>query len=257
MKLFNALSKVALAGLIALLCVGCDGRKEEAIANKDDTIRKQETLIAQERADKDKLAAANDDLAKQNTELARENTQATIAVQKEVNDLEGAIRDLGLKVAQNKAGTGVGANQDVSIEKHDNNVHIIVANQVLFGSGKADLKSTSHPMLLKVAQTIKNKFPHNSIRIEGHTDSTPVVRNKDKYKDDMDLSIARSRAVYDFLIKEGGLPASKMFTAGYGEHQPLAYPEKTAADRAKNRRVEIVIMPSDVKVQKDQLAAKK
>jgi len=257
MNVFKILAKVALAGLMALLCVGCDGRQEVAMQAKDETIRKQETLIAQDQADKDKLEDANTNLARQNTQLAEKNAEATVAMQGKMNELEDVIKDLGLKVAQNKAGTGVAPNGDVSIEKHsDNNVHIIVADKVLFSSGRADLKASSHPMLMKVAQAIKTKFPHNSIRVEGHTDGTPIVINKNKYKDNMDLSMARSRAVYDFLIKDGGLPASKLFTAGYGEHSPLVFPEKTAADKAKNRRVEIVIMPSDVKVQKDQLAKK-
>jgi len=117
------------------------------------------------------------------------------------------------------------------------------------------LKTSSHDMLKKVSNTIKSKWPNNYIRIEGHTDKVPVVQNKDKFKDNMALSISRSRAVYDYMIKDGGIAANRMYTAGYGEHQPLVNPEKTAADRAKNRRVEIVIMPQNVKVQKEYATA--
>jgi flagellar motor protein MotB len=84
-----------------------------------------------------------------------------------------------------------------------------------------------------------------------------VVHNKAKYPDNMALSVARARAVYDFMIKDGGIAAAKMYMAGYGEFQPLVHPEKSATDRAKNRRVEIVIMPSTVSVQKEQLASSK
>ena len=86
------------------------------------------------------------------------------------------------------------------------------------------------------------------------TDSTPVVRNKDKFKDNMELSIARSRAVYDFMMREGGISANKMYTAGYGEYSPIIHPEKTASDRAKNRRVEISILPTNVKIEKEKMA---
>jgi outer membrane protein OmpA-like peptidoglycan-associated protein len=72
----------------------------------------------------------------------------------------------------------------------------------------------------------------------------------------MALSVARAQAVYAFMVKQG-IPSGRLYTAGYGEHQPLVTPEKTAADRAQNRRVEIVIMPSDVKVQKEPLALSK
>jgi chemotaxis protein MotB len=124
---------------------------------------------------------------------------------------------------------------------------------VLFDSGKADLKSSAAPTLKDICSTIKQRYPNNFIRVEGHTDSTPVVRNKDKFKDNMELSIVRSRAVYDFMIHSGGIAANKMYTAGYGEFQPIVRPERTASDRAQNRRVEIVIMPTDVRIEKQKM----
>jgi chemotaxis protein MotB len=154
-----------------------------------------------------------------------------------------------------KQGEGVPDGAGTALRKNDDGtIHILVASTTLFDSGKADLKSSSHSMLQKVCKTIRANYPHNCIRVEGHTDSTPVVHNKAKYPDNMALSVARARAVYDFMIKDGGMTANKMYMAGYGEFQPIKHPEKTASDRATNRRVEIVIMPESVKVQKEQLA---
>jgi chemotaxis protein MotB len=261
MSLYRTFSKVAVAAGALMLVAGCSGRKEVAIAAKDQQLRQQETQLAQERAEKQKAMEMNEALNAQNRELAEKNAVATQqtaqkvdALNRQMADLEGLIRDL--KLNQVKAGSGVPDGDTAAISQQKDGIHLTVAGSALFDSGKAELKTSSHDMLLKVAKTIKTRFPQNYLRIEGHTDSTPVVHSKEKFKDNMALSIVRARAVYDFLVKEGGIAATKMYTAGYGEHQPLVHPEKSAADRAKNRRVEIVIMPTDLKVQKESLAKK-
>jgi len=125
---------------------------------------------------------------------------------------------------------------------------------VLFDSGRAELKPSCSETLLRIARTVKAQYPGHAIRIEGHTDSTPVVHNKDKYPDNMSLSQARAKAVFDHLVATCSMPATRMYCAGYGFSQPMVWPEKTPADRAKNRRVDIVILPQ-VKVERQALAA--
>jgi chemotaxis protein MotB len=265
MGMYGSATRLALAAGVMLLSAGCSGRKEVAIAAKDDTIKKQESLIAQEREDKAKLQDANEALAKQNSDLADRNAKAAAdqaaqmaAMNQKMQDLQGILKDLNTKGAVVNAKEGVRDNDSIGLDRRaDGTIHITVASTVLFDSGKANLKESSHPMLSNVCKTLKARFPGNYIRVEGHTDSSPVVHNKDKFPDNMALSIARSRAVYDYMIKSGGMAASKMYTAGYGEFQPLVHPEKTAADKAKNRRVEIVIMPDTVKVQKEHLSEAK
>lgn len=256
-----------LAAGALLLSSGCGERQKMAMSYKDEEIRQQKELLASERAaseariaqeqkEKEELAAMNAKLAEQNREvtltngkLAAQNAAETAQLRKEIDGLEALIKDNLTKLSTANQHNGT----DNSVVKGpDGSIRIIVANTTLFDSGKADLKNSSHTMLADVAKTLKTKFPNNYVRIEGHTDSTPVVHNKAQYKDNMALSIARSRAVYDQLVKDG-IPAQKLYTAGYGASQPLV-PEKTVADRAKNRRVEIVIMPTDVKVEKSPLA---
>ena len=258
---FAAVVKIALAAGVVLLAAGCGEREKVAISAKDDTIRKQEELIAKERADKDQLNKANEALADQNKQLAEKNAQIAVqtdarvaAMGQKVDGLEQLIRDL--KVAQRPA-DGLKEGQELGIGTRNGAIVLTVAGSALFDSGKAELKSSAHSMLLNVCKTVKARFPGNCIRVEGHTDSTPVVHNKAKYPDNMALSLARARAVYDFMIKDGGIAAAKLYTAGYGEFQPLVHPEKSSADRTKNRRVEIVIMPASISVQKEQLASAK
>ena len=264
MSLYHVFSKMALAAGAILLVTGCNDRQKVANAAKDETIRSQQRQLADAKAETEKAAQLNAELAAQNKEMAERGAAAaqkqaaeTEAMRQEMAGLKAAMNGISSEMVKLKPGAGLAENQKVGYDQRgDGTIHITVACTALFDSGRAELKESSHEMLLKVAKTIKKDFPKNYIRVEGHTDGTPVVHAKEKFKDNMELSIARSRAVYDFLIKQGGIASSKMYTAGYGEHQPLVYPEKTAADRSKNRRVEIVIMPLDAKIQKDQLAKK-
>jgi chemotaxis protein MotB len=263
MSWYATVSKFTLAASVVLLSAGCDGRKQVALSAKDDTIRRQEEMIANERAEKEKAAEMNKQLADQNTQLAEKNAaiakqqaEETARMNAKMGDLEGLVKDLGLKLA--KSGSGVQEGESANVSRRENGAIVItVAGMTLFDAGKADLKTSAHPTLSKICSTIKQRYPSNYIRVEGHTDSTPIVHSKSKFADNMALSIARSRAVYEYMAKSGGIAANKMYTAGYGEFQPLVHPEKTAADRAKNRRVEIVIMPDTVKVTKERLAEAK
>jgi chemotaxis protein MotB len=256
MNWYGSIPKLLLTGGLVVLCTGCTGRKEVAIAAKDDTIRRQETLLAQEKSEKDQLADQNKQLADQNNQLAEKNAKIaqeqaanTAALTAKVSEQDALLKDLGDKFAK------INLNGTTNTVHHETDgIHLTVAGSALFDAGRAELKPSAHALLMKVANTIKSRYPHNYLRIEGHTDGTPIVHSKEKFKDNMELSLARATSVYDFLSKDGGIARAKMYTAGYGEHQPVRRPEKTAADRAANRRVEIVIMPENVKVQKDTLA---
>jgi len=261
MSRFAAVTTIALAAGVLLLAAGCGERERVAIAAKDDTIQQQKERIDKVQADKDQLAQANVALSDQNKQLAEKNglivaqtNDKVTALTQKMGDMEQLMKDL--KLSQ-RAPDGLKEGQDIGASTRGGAIVLTVAGSALFDSGKADLKSSAHSMLLNVCKTVKARFPGNCIRVEGHTDGTPVVHNKAKYPDNMALSLARARAVYDFMIKDGGIAAGKMYMAGYGEFQPLVHPEKGSADRAKNRRVEIVIMPASAVVQKEQLAAAK
>jgi len=79
------------------------------------------------------------------------------------------------------------------------------------------------------------KYPGSKIEVEGHTDSV----GPDTYN--MKLSERRATTVKDYLIKEAGVNSSKIKAIGFGESKPVA-DNKTAAGRAQNRRVEILIL---------------
>jgi flagellar motor protein MotB len=245
-----------LAGAGMLLSVGCGGpsRTERAMAEKDATIRKYETdlVTAQDREktlqEQNALATKMNQLqAEQLASTATRNAKLAATTDAKVDALSAQIADL-----EKKLGAKKGEVEVVSSDKAGA-ITIRVANSVLFDAGKADLKSSARPTLEKVAQTLKTQYSDHFIRVEGHTDSTPVVVNKGKYADNMALSQARAKAVFDSLVRDCKMPANRMYTAGYADSQRVVVNERSAEDRAKNRRVDIVILPN-VKVEKQSLA---
>jgi len=117
---------------------------------------------------------------------------------------------------------------------------IRLSSDVLFDSGKADLKSAARDSLKQVSEAFTSQQAAGlCLRIDGHTDSQPIKYSK--WKDNMELSQARARAVW-VELKTGGLPPDRMYTAGFGEYSAIDT-NATAAGRANNRRVELWLVP--------------
>ena len=93
------------------------------------------------------------------------------------------------------------------------------------------------PIMRKVGAAL-SRIP-GRIRLEGHTDDTPIHTRL--YPSNWQLSTARAIAVLKFLIAERSMPSERLSAAGYGEFRPLV-PNDSARNRAKNRRVDVVIL---------------
>ncbi|MEW6417630.1 MAG: OmpA family protein [Nitrospirota bacterium] len=103
-----------------------------------------------------------------------------------------------------------------------------------FDFDKSDIKESEIEKLKKAVEFVKN-YPGFKIKIEGHTCSIGT----EKYN--QGLSERRAEAVKKYLIEEGRIEAKRITTIGYGESNPVASNE-TEEGRAKNRRVEILIL---------------
>lgn len=116
---------------------------------------------------------------------------------------------------------------------------IELANNILFESGKTEIKSEGQAALTElgaVLQTIKDR----AFLVTGHTDNVPISASR--FKSNWELSTARAVNVVQYL-QDAGVNPKKLAAAGYGEHDPVASNE-TDDGKALNRRIEIVLMPN-------------
>jgi len=129
----------------------------------------------------------------------------------------------------------------IQVRSDGTNITVSLAEDLLFGSGSAALRSGSQEALQALAGTL-NSMP-NAIRVEGHTDNVPV--NNPDYPTNWELSSARASIVVRYLSEEAGIPASRLSAAAYADTRPLG-DNATPEGRALNRRADLVIIyPSE------------
>ncbi len=118
-------------------------------------------------------------------------------------------------------------------------VVIQLQDQVLFASGSAQLMPQAEKPLLQLLRSALTD-PASQVRIEGHTDNQ-ALRPGGLYRSNWDLSSARAMNVLQLLLAHKLVSPQRLAVAGYGEYHPIAS-NATAAGRAQNRRVDIVIL---------------
>jgi outer membrane protein OmpA-like peptidoglycan-associated protein len=144
--------------------------------------------------------------------------------------------------AKNPGGPGAKGNSNLGFENGDgvssfqrgSDVVVEVAGDVLFDSGSANLKSSAKKTLDKVASVIKSRYGSNQIRVEGYTDSDPLVKTKGKWENNERLSGERALAVEQYLSTKG-ITKNQIYYAGFGAARPKN-------SKKESRRVEIVIL---------------
>lgn len=114
-----------------------------------------------------------------------------------------------------------------------------LAENILFDSGRADLKKEGQEALTQVAGVLAS-IQNRDFQIAGHTDNIPI--KSAKFPSNWELSTQRSVVVTKFLAEQGVDPA-RLSAAGYADTQPVAA-NTDAEGRKQNRRIEIVLMPN-------------
>ncbi len=118
----------------------------------------------------------------------------------------------------------------------------VFQSEVLFPVGAEVINEPGQVEMKKLADAIielQKEIPPEInwvLRVDGHTDSTPLS-GAGRYRDNWELSTARSTSVVKYLI-DNGVPANRLVAAGFGEFQPLDTADTDEA-RARNRRIEL------------------
>ena len=127
----------------------------------------------------------------------------------------------------------IGAGQ-LAVTARRGSLVLSLPSEVLFASGSADVSEKGTFAVIEIGIILK-KLDDRRFMVLGHTDDVPLKGST--YKDNWELSTARALNVTRTLVKAGMDPRN-LVPAGVGEHDPLG------KDRAKNRRIEIVLLPA-------------
>lgn len=138
-----------------------------------------------------------------------------------------------------KGALGNLADDDIEINVEKGVVYVSISDKLLFNSGSYVVSQRAKEVLGKVAKVVNDK-PELEFMVEGHTDDVPI--RKEGIEDNWDLSVKRATSVIRILQNDFGVSPSRMTAAGRSFYMPLA-DNDTKANRAKNRRTRIVVLP--------------
>lgn len=225
-RLFAVLALVSVTASAA--CVSADeymrlkGEKEALAAQHDDLLRYQKDLQGRLQGIEERASA-----------LA-----STAAEASAVRDLQRRLQETldKLKNERDASPLALAPMAGVTIVERPDGVGFQVEGAVLFDAGQAVLKESGQETLQKLVQELAKT--ERNVRVDGHTDADPIARSK--WRSNLHLSAERASVVGDFLVANG-LPAERVFVAGFGEHRPNDTGTTEDAKR-KNRRVEILVM---------------
>lgn len=209
------------ASAIGLALGGCQGKGADLEAQLEQfQIENSDLRTENQRLES---ALAECDLA--NDAIANERSR----IQAENDRLRQEIASLQNRPAATSGFEGISG---VGVSSRAGEIVVEVAGDVLFDSGQITLKPDSRRRLDEIARVIQQRYPNNTIRIAGHTDSDPIRRSQ--WKTNERLSAERAMAVQDYLVTRG-VQRQRTYAAAYGQWQPKN-------TKQSSRRVEIIIL---------------
>ncbi len=158
-------------------------------------------------------------------------------------EVKEKIEKLELENIQKKVNTYIedkALTEKLSTSLTDEGLLLTIRDNVLFPSGSADVRQEDIKTANEISELLVMNPPRNII-ISGHTDNVPI-RNP-QFESNWELSVMRAINFMKIILNNNHKLDPALFSAkGYGEFQPVASND-TAEGKAKNRRVEILILP--------------
>lgn len=220
---------VAVFLLAAASCQSTPRSEAQAaeLRNLQDTNEAQQAKIDQLSEDR----AALDRRVKELEAKVSKSGSAEQAVEQAKGDMSESVR----RVLERFKGD----NQIEVIRDGTSGYRFVVRESVLFGTASANLSEEGQRALGRVADALRGG--NQRVSVEGHTDDVPVSKDETKKRyprGNIELSVGRAFAVYDYLIKDGNIEVARVSVAGFGPYRPVAS-NTSDQGRWKNRRVEI------------------
>ena len=128
---------------------------------------------------------------------------------------------------------------ELTVYMKDGNVHVSLAEKLLFKSG-SDVVDSKGKAALKSLASVLNSSDDFTVAINGHTDDVPI--NTKIFEDNWDLSTARATSIVRILTIDNGFDSSRITASGKSQFHPVSV-NTTAEGRADNRRTEVILSP--------------
>ncbi|WP_226037133.1 flagellar motor protein MotB [Aquibacillus saliphilus] len=156
----------------------------------------------------------------------------------ELNQLEDLQQDINTYIQKNKL------TEELGTKLTDEGLLISIENNVFFDSSSAKVKGEGREIANEVSKFLYTDPPHQIV-VSGHTDNIPI--HTSEFSSNWDLSVMRAVNFMRLLLNNDKLEPQRFSAKGFGEHNPIA-PNNNEKNRAKNRRVEVLILPNyDIK----------
>lgn len=154
-------------------------------------------------------------------------------------DVESDLMDLVEYFEEYAETTGLG--NKITIEIEERGIVVRFMDDVFFDSGSAEIKLESFEILKAVAELLnREEFIDRQIRVEGHTDSDPILRSS-KYPTNWELSSDRATNVLRYLVEIELMNGERVSSSNYSYYRPIVSND-TQENKARNRRVDIIIL---------------
>src|SRR5436190_3185624 len=191
-------------------------------------------------AAKTELAQKVEKLESDNTELAKNKEELSKDVEAksgELAALKGTYDKLEDKMKDEIA------KGDIRLSQSGGRLRVDLVDKILFDSGEAVVSKRGEGVLARVGAVLAT-VDDKQIQVSGHTDSNPISEKlAPQFPTNWELSVSRAVNVVRFLEEKASVPAKNLTATGYGQDHPIPS-NKTAAGRARNRRIEILLTPS-------------
>lgn len=158
-----------------------------------------------------------------------------------VNELEEAMqrKDEATKLLKTKVANALKGfeSQGLSVIQKNGKIYVSMEAKLLFASGKTDVEAQGKKALIELAKVLEAE-KELEIIVEGHTDTDKLV-SATHPTSNWELSVLRATSVVDIMLLNSKMNPAQLMAAGRSEFHPV-----DPSDKAKNRRIEIIISPN-------------
>lgn len=213
--------------------------KERELQARQTELQEQQSAFALQRSEyqakQATFEAKQADLERRQKELEQQQAATRAQLEAKEHELEA------LRTSVSNALTGF-AGKGLNIETRDGKVYVSLENKLLFPSASWTVSKDGVNAIKQLAKVLESDSSLNII-VEGHTDNDPY-RGNTAVRDNWDLSVMRATAIVKLLLQNGpAINPTRIQACGHGEYSPKV-PNDSPANKAINRRTEIIISPN-------------